>query len=88
VFQQMVKQECHFINGTERVRLVVRGIYNREQYAHFDSDVGVFVGDTSYGEEVARYFNSRPEFMEHVRAQVDVCRHNYELSTPFLVNRR
>uniref|UniRef100_A0A8C9NJA7 Ig-like domain-containing protein n=1 Tax=Serinus canaria TaxID=9135 RepID=A0A8C9NJA7_SERCA len=89
VFQEMVQSECHFINGTERVRFVKRFIYNREQYVHFDSDLGHFVGDTPYGEEVARYWNSDPEWMEHRRAAVDRhCRHNYELSTPFLVERR
>ncbi|XP_053823911.1 class II histocompatibility antigen, B-L beta chain-like [Vidua chalybeata] len=89
VFQEMVKSECHFINGTQRVRFVKRFIYNREQYVHFDSDVGHFVGDTPYGEKVARYWNSNPEWMEHRRAAVDRhCRHNYELSTSFLVERR
>ncbi|XP_041263936.1 class II histocompatibility antigen, B-L beta chain-like [Onychostruthus taczanowskii] len=89
VFQEMVKTECHFFNGTERVRFVKRFIYNREQYVHFDSDVGHFVGDTPYGEEVARHWNSDLEWMEHRRAAVDRhCRHNYELSTPFLVGRR
>ncbi|NXR90903.1 HB2D protein, partial [Hypocryptadius cinnamomeus] len=89
VFQEMVESECHFINGIEQVRFVKRFIYNREQYVHFDSDVGHFVGDTPYGEEVARYWNSDPEWMEHRRATVDRhCRHNYELSTPFLVERR
>ncbi|NXQ21461.1 HB2J protein, partial [Peucedramus taeniatus] len=89
VFQEMVKSECHFINGTERVRFVKRFIYNREQYMHFDSDVGHFVGDTSYGEKVARYWNSDLEWMEYRRAAVDRhCRHNYELSTSFLAVRR
>ncbi|NXM42026.1 HB2J protein, partial [Gymnorhina tibicen] len=89
VFQEMVKSECHFINGTERVRFVKRFIYNRQQYAVFDSDVGVFVGDTPYGEKVARYWNSNPEWMEYRRAAVDRhCRHNYELSTWFLVGHR
>ncbi|NWT96888.1 HB2L protein, partial [Urocynchramus pylzowi] len=89
VFQEMVKSECHFMNGTERIRFVKRFIYNREQYVHFDSDVGHFVGDTPYGEDVARYWNSDLEWMEYRRAAVDRhCRHNYELSTPFLVERR
>ncbi|NXY12238.1 HB2J protein, partial [Pteruthius melanotis] len=89
VFQEMVKSECHFINGTDRMRFVKRFIYNREQYAMFDSYVGVFVGDTLYGQKVARYWNSDPEWMEYRRAAVDRhCRHNYELSTPFLVGRR
>ncbi|XP_027765595.1 class II histocompatibility antigen, B-L beta chain-like [Empidonax traillii] len=89
VFQQMIKYECHFINGTERVRLVGRNIYNRQQLAHFDSDVGVFVGDTPYGEKVARHLNSQQDFLEHARAAVDTfCRHNYQIATRFLVNRR
>ncbi|NXO65513.1 HB22 protein, partial [Phainopepla nitens] len=89
VFQEMVKSECHFTNGTDRVRFLKRFIYNREQYVHFDSDVGHFVGDTPYGEKVARRWNSDPEWMEYRRAAVDRhCRHNYELSTPFLMKRR
>ncbi|XP_051632101.1 class II histocompatibility antigen, B-L beta chain-like [Manacus candei] len=89
VFQWLGKYECHFINGTERVRLLQRYIYNREQYVHFDSDLGVHVGDTPYGEIQARYWNSDAERMEIKRAEVDtVCRHNYEVSTPFTVNRR
>ncbi|NWT89467.1 HB2J protein, partial [Lanius ludovicianus] len=89
VFQEMVKTECHFVNGTERLRFMKRFIYNREQYVMFDSDVGVFVGDTPYGEKVARYWNGNPEWMEYRRAAVDRhCRHNYELSTWFLVGRR
>ncbi|XP_027562412.1 class II histocompatibility antigen, B-L beta chain-like, partial [Neopelma chrysocephalum] len=89
VFQLLSPLECHFINGTERVRLVDRYIYNREQFMHFDSDVGVFVGDTPEGEIWARDFNSRSEFMEIKRAEVDtVCRHNYKIVTPFSVERR
>ncbi|XP_039241566.1 class II histocompatibility antigen, B-L beta chain-like [Pipra filicauda] len=89
VFQEIGMSECHFINGTERVRYVDRYIYNREQYVHFDSDVGVYVGDTPYGEIQARYWNSLQEWMEHKRGQVDnYCRPNYEGSTPFIVNRR
>ncbi|NXU67184.1 HB2J protein, partial [Horornis vulcanius] len=71
VFQEMVKSECHFINGTDRVKFVKRFIYNREQYMHFDSDVGLYMGDTPYGEKVARYWNSHPEWMEYRRAAVD-----------------
>ncbi|NWU88251.1 HB2L protein, partial [Onychorhynchus coronatus] len=88
VFQKMVTYECHFINGTERVRYVVRNVYNREQYAHFDSDVGVYVGDTPYGEMQARQWNSQQEFMEYKRAAADtICRYNYEVFGPFSVER-
>ncbi|NWV85565.1 HB2L protein, partial [Dasyornis broadbenti] len=89
VFQEIVKSECHFINGTDRVRFVKRFVYNREQYVHFDSDVGYFVGDTPFGDKVARYWNSDLEWLDYRRAAVDRhCRHNYKLSTPFLVDRR
>ncbi|XP_064496748.1 HLA class II histocompatibility antigen, DQ beta 1 chain-like [Pseudopipra pipra] len=89
VFQWMGKAECHFINGTERVRYVDRYIYNREQYAHFDSDVGVYVGDTPYGEFWARQWNSNPVILEYERGEVDrLCRHNYKLGAPFILERR
>ncbi|XP_051630075.1 class II histocompatibility antigen, B-L beta chain-like [Manacus candei] len=89
VFQEMFKFECHFINGTDRVRNVLRKIYNREQYVHFDSDVGVFVGDTPYGENVARKWNSDQERLGYARSLVDTCcPHNYKLYTPFSVERR
>ncbi|NWI92130.1 HB2D protein, partial [Pitta sordida] len=89
VFQWMGKHECHFTNGTDRVRFVERFICNREQQFHFDSDVGQFVGDTPAGEIWARDWNSRLEYMEVKRAQVDrYCRHNYKTVTPFLVNSR
>ncbi|NWW78305.1 HB2D protein, partial [Climacteris rufus] len=89
VFQEVVKSECHFNNGTDWVRFVTRFIYNREQYVHFDSDVGYFVADNPFGEKVARYWNNQLEWMEYRWDAVDRhCRHNYELSTPFLVHRR
>ncbi|XP_064495273.1 class II histocompatibility antigen, B-L beta chain-like [Pseudopipra pipra] len=89
VFQHMFKYECHFINGTERVRTILRRIYNREQFVHFDSDVGVFVGDTPYGEKVARNLNSDQDILEYVRSLADgCCRHNYKIDAPFSVERR
>ncbi|XP_071276183.1 class II histocompatibility antigen, B-L beta chain-like [Agelaius tricolor] len=89
VFQLLVKFECYFSNGTEKVRFVQRRIYNREQFLMFDSDVGHFVGFTPYGEAEARYWNNDPEFLEDRRAQVDTyCRHNYEVIRPFSVERR
>ncbi|NWI91367.1 HB2L protein, partial [Pitta sordida] len=89
VFQEMGKSECHFINSTNRVRFVHRRIYNREQYVHFNSDVGEYVGDTPHGEIQARYWNSQPALMEYKRAAVDrYCQHNYKLDAPFTVERR
>ncbi|KAM7020899.1 uncharacterized protein M8220_017211 [Acridotheres tristis] len=71
VFQRMGKCECHFINGTEKVRFVLRHISNRQQLAHFDSDMGLYVGDTPHGQQLARYRNSDPELLEYYRARVD-----------------
>ncbi|XP_010007830.1 PREDICTED: DLA class II histocompatibility antigen, DR-1 beta chain-like, partial [Nestor notabilis] len=89
IFQEACKSECYFLNGTERVRYIQRFIYNREQYVHFDSDVGHFVGDNPIGEFQAKHFNDNLEILEQKRAEVDTyCRHNYGVSTPFLVNRR
>ncbi|NXP19951.1 HB2L protein, partial [Scytalopus superciliaris] len=87
VLQYMLKSECHYINGTERVRFIERHIYNRQQDVHFDSDVGKYVGDTPYGEIPARNLNKNR--VERKRAAVDwYCRPNYEGSIPFLLNRR
>ena len=89
MFQEFGTSECHFINGTEKVRLVVRNFYNRLQYAMFDSDVGHYVGFTPFGERNAQRANSDLAIMERARTAVDwLCRHNYEVFTPFSVERR
>ncbi|XP_063037863.1 class II histocompatibility antigen, B-L beta chain-like [Melospiza melodia melodia] len=89
VFLEMLKFECYFINGTEKVRYVERYIYNRVQDVMFDSDVGHFVGFTPFGERNAKHWNSNPAKMEDIRAAVDTyCRHNYEVSRPFITERR
>ncbi|NXY56514.1 HB2J protein, partial [Callaeas wilsoni] len=88
VFQELTTSDCRFFNSTDRVKFVERFIYNQEQYANFDSDVGHFVGYTSFGEKFARYWNNLPDSMEVTRAQVDgLCRHNYEVFRPFLMER-
>ncbi|NXN61317.1 HB2L protein, partial [Rynchops niger] len=88
-FQDQFKGDCYFINGTERVRLVVRYIYNREQNVHFDSEVGYYVADNLLGKPDADYWNSQPDILEQTRAEVDrFCRHNYKAYAPFTVERR
>ncbi|XP_063174878.1 class II histocompatibility antigen, B-L beta chain-like isoform X2 [Chroicocephalus ridibundus] len=88
-FQDQFKGDCYFTNGTERVRFLERHIYNREQYVHFDSEVGYYVADNLLGEPVAKYFNSQPDILEQKRAAVDTfCRYNYGVSTPYAVERR
>ncbi|NXP94688.1 DRB5 protein, partial [Passerina amoena] len=89
VFQLMMQHECHFINGSEKVRYVERDIYNRQQHLMFDSDVGHYVGFTPFGEKQAQYLNSDPAKLENRRDAVDTyCRHNYEVSRPFITERR
>ncbi|NWU60096.1 HB2L protein, partial [Dromas ardeola] len=88
-FQLQFKGDCYFTNGTERVRFVARYIYNREQYVHFDSDEGHYVADNLLGKPSAEYWNSQPDILEQERTAVDwYCRHNYRVSTPFIVERR
>uniref|UniRef100_A0A8C0HPQ3 MHC class II beta chain N-terminal domain-containing protein n=1 Tax=Buteo japonicus TaxID=224669 RepID=A0A8C0HPQ3_9AVES len=88
-FQYLFKAECQYLNGTKQVKLLVKWTYNREQYVHYDSDVGHHVADTPLGEPDAKYWNSQPDILERNRAEVDTfCRHNYEVATPFLVERR
>uniref|UniRef100_A0A8C8B2L4 MHC class II beta chain N-terminal domain-containing protein n=1 Tax=Otus sunia TaxID=257818 RepID=A0A8C8B2L4_9STRI len=88
VFLEVYEVECQYLNGTERVRLVERYIYNREQFVHFDSDVGLYVADTPLGEPQAKYWNSQPESLEGERTAVDwFCRKSYQVFTPFITER-
>lgn len=80
--------ECHYLNGTERVRYLQRYIYNRQQLVHFDSDVGKFVADTPLGEPQAEYWNSNAELLENIMNIADgSCRHNYGILESFTVQR-
>ncbi|NXH14557.1 HB2L protein, partial [Bucco capensis] len=87
-FQGMNMCECHFLNSTEQVRFLDKYIYNREQLLHFDSDVGIYVGDTPWGDKQAKIWNSDPDLLENERAQVDTyCRNNYMVATPSVTER-
>uniref|UniRef100_G1SHP0 Major histocompatibility complex, class II, DO beta n=1 Tax=Oryctolagus cuniculus TaxID=9986 RepID=G1SHP0_RABIT len=88
-FVIQAKADCYFTNGTEQVRFVVRFIFNLEEYAHFDSDVGMFVALTELGQPDAESWNNRPDILERSRASVDfLCRRNYRLGAPFTVGRK
>ncbi|KAM5287252.1 antigen peptide transporter 2 isoform 3-T3 [Hipposideros larvatus] len=88
-FVIQAKADCYFTNGTERVQFVVRFIFNLEEYARFDSDVGMFVALTELGQPDAELWNNRPDILERSRASVDMlCRHNYKLGAPFTVGRK
>ncbi|XP_073454345.1 H-2 class II histocompatibility antigen, E-S beta chain-like [Aquarana catesbeiana] len=75
------RAECHFMNGTQRVRLLYRIFYNEEEQLYFDSDVGYFIPKTEYGRPDAEYWNKDKEFIEQQKAEVQTyCIPNYELS--------
>uniref|UniRef100_A0A2K5KIS7 Ig-like domain-containing protein n=2 Tax=Cercopithecinae TaxID=9528 RepID=A0A2K5KIS7_CERAT len=88
-FLEQFRSECHFFNGTERVRLLDRYIYNQEEYVRYDSDVGEFRAVTELGRRSAEYMNSQKDYLEDSRAAVDTyCRHNYGVGESFTVQRR
>ncbi|XP_053903078.1 H-2 class II histocompatibility antigen, E-S beta chain-like [Malaclemys terrapin pileata] len=88
-FLYQTKSDCLFTNGTERVRFLDRYMYDRQQFVHFDSDVGVYVGETEVGRAQAEGWNKDPAILAQMRAAVDTfCRHNYGAAEPFSVARR
>ncbi|CAK6447126.1 unnamed protein product [Pipistrellus nathusii] len=83
------KAECHFSNGTERLRLLDRYFHNGQELVRFDSDVGEFRAVTELGRRIAEDWNSQKDFLEQRRAAVDTyCRHNYGVLDGFLVQRQ
>ncbi|MCV4797156.1 class II histocompatibility antigen beta chain family protein, partial [Escherichia coli] len=61
------------------MRYLDRYFYNREEYARYDSDVGVYRAVTELGRRDTEYYNKQKEYIERERAAVDtICRHNYE----------
>ncbi|XP_063147278.1 H-2 class II histocompatibility antigen, E-S beta chain-like [Candoia aspera] len=79
-FLAQEKCECRFLNGTQRVRYLVRYIYDRQEIACFDSDLGKYVAVTALGQPDADYWNSDKVYLQSLRAEVDrFCRHNYEV---------
>nr|VAY51946.1 Cell surface protein [Ovis aries] len=88
-FVYQFKGLCYFTNGTERVRLVTRYFYNRQEDVRFDSDWGEYRAVTPLGRRQAEYWNSQKDIMERVRAEVDtVCRHNYQAELITSLQRR
>ncbi|XP_006753315.1 PREDICTED: HLA class II histocompatibility antigen, DRB1-4 beta chain-like, partial [Myotis davidii] len=85
-FLEQVKQECHFFNGTERVRYLLSYIHNGQEYVRFDSDVGEYREVTELGRPDVEHWNSQEDILERRRGEVDrLCRHNYRVSEGFLV---
>ncbi|ELV10297.1 HLA class II histocompatibility antigen, DP beta 1 chain [Tupaia chinensis] len=70
-------QECYTVNGTQRY--VERHVYNREEYARFDSHLGKFQAVTELGRPSVNHWNDRKDILEQKQGRVDtMCRHIYE----------
>ncbi|KAM6185091.1 DLA class II histocompatibility antigen, DR-1 beta chain-like [Rhynchocyon petersi] len=88
-FLEYNKLECYFTNGTERVQYLHRFIYNGEEIARFDSDVGEYRAVTELGRPDAQYWNSQPAVLEQMRAAVETfCKHNYGVNQDATLYRR
>ncbi|XP_010209960.1 PREDICTED: class II histocompatibility antigen, B-L beta chain-like [Tinamus guttatus] len=88
-FQEIRRSECHYLNGSQRVKLLERYLYNGRPFLHFDSDVGRYAADSPLGEPDAEYLNGQVELLQKRRAEVDaVCRHNARVWGPYTTRRR
>ncbi|XP_061254452.1 DLA class II histocompatibility antigen, DR-1 beta chain-like [Bos javanicus] len=88
-FLEYSTSECHFFNGTERVRFLDRYYTNGEETVRFDSDWGEYRAVTELGRQDAEQWNSQKDTLERARAAVDTyCRHNYGGVESFTVQRR
>ncbi|XP_012415434.1 HLA class II histocompatibility antigen, DP beta 1 chain-like, partial [Trichechus manatus latirostris] len=86
-YMVQARHDCYAFNGTQRY--VNTYSYNREEFLRFDSEVGEYVAVTELGRRVAESWNSQKDYMEIRRAEKNtLCRHNYELGAPVLLNRR
>ncbi|XP_018413623.1 PREDICTED: HLA class II histocompatibility antigen, DRB1-15 beta chain-like [Nanorana parkeri] len=84
-----MKSECHFRNGTQRVKFLDRYFYNQEESVYFDSDVGDFIAKTEFGRPDAEYWNKDKDFIEQTRAAVQTfCVHNYGVLHSVTADRR
>ncbi|XP_040181229.1 H-2 class II histocompatibility antigen, E-S beta chain-like [Rana temporaria] len=75
------KDECHYMNGTQRVKFLRRYFYNQEEIVYFDSDVGYYIAKTEIGRPDAEYWNKNKDIIEQLKAYVQTfCIHNYGVS--------
>ncbi|XP_026581937.1 H-2 class II histocompatibility antigen, A beta chain-like, partial [Pseudonaja textilis] len=78
-FLYQTKNECLFLNGTQRVRFLNRYIYDRQEYVRFESDLGKHVAVTALGEADVEAMNSDKQWMQYQKATVDsFCLYNYD----------
>ncbi|XP_068106301.1 H-2 class II histocompatibility antigen, E-S beta chain-like [Hyperolius riggenbachi] len=85
-----MKAECHYMNGTQRVRLLERWFYNQEETVYYDSDEGRYIANTELGRPDAEYWNSQPDLIAQRKAQVQTfCVYSYGVSeTAGVIGRR
>ncbi|KAK9405273.1 HLA class II histocompatibility antigen DRB1-9 beta chain-like [Crotalus adamanteus] len=73
------KAECHFFNGTRRVRFLYRYFYDRQEFLRFDSARGEYEAVTALGKGDAEALNRDKHELQFYKGEVDrFCRHNYE----------
>ncbi|XP_056395301.1 H-2 class II histocompatibility antigen, E-S beta chain-like [Hyla sarda] len=87
-FVESMTGECHYVNGTQRVRFMHRYIYNQEEYVYFDSDVGKFIAKNELWRIVADSWNNNPDIIEQERSAVERCKYNYGVLHSFTADRR
>ncbi|XP_060546196.1 H-2 class II histocompatibility antigen, E-S beta chain-like isoform X2 [Pantherophis guttatus] len=77
-FLAQVKSECRFLNGTQRVRLLQRSFYDRQETDYFDSDLGKYVAVTPLAQPDVDRWNRDELLLQIKKAEVDpFCRYNY-----------
>ncbi|XP_015686371.2 HLA class II histocompatibility antigen, DRB1-4 beta chain-like, partial [Protobothrops mucrosquamatus] len=84
------KFECHFLNGTRRVRYLDRVFYDRQEFVRFDSARGEFEAVTALGKVDAEAWNRDKHELQYRKGQVDrFCRRAYEvLQSGFVIGWR
>uniref|UniRef100_A0A670I4A4 Ig-like domain-containing protein n=1 Tax=Podarcis muralis TaxID=64176 RepID=A0A670I4A4_PODMU len=88
-FLFQVRSECHFSNGTQRIRMLERHFFDRQELLYFDSDRGKFVAVAELGEPEVKRANQDKDVLRSEMADVDrFCRVSYEIVDPFFQARR
>ncbi|XP_069602418.1 H-2 class II histocompatibility antigen, E-S beta chain-like [Ranitomeya imitator] len=88
-FVEAGTSECHYVNGTQRVRYLDRYIYNQEEDVYFDSDEGKFIAKMERGKSDADKWNSDKDLLEDMRNSVErICIYNYDILQRITADRR